>query len=81
MNDDILKIRSYDLPDLSEEIKKIWHQSDNWRLFKGKIEFSITTSNDEIEWFPLYRAPEKVQEFVRSWVRSGGLSNQERKDF
>lgn len=76
----MLKLRSYDLPDLSELVKKIWFHSDQWRLYEGKIEFSLPISNNEKEWFPLYQSPEHIEKFVRSWYRSGGLNNLERID-
>jgi hypothetical protein len=77
---EILFLRSYPLPDLSTLVKEIWTQSDDWRLYKGKIEFSLKNSNDEKEWFPLYKSPVNVEKFVKSWYRSGGLSNIERVD-
>lgn len=75
----MLKLRSYGLPDLSELVKEIWPQSDEWRLHEGKIEFSIKTSDGK-EWFHSSQAPEYVEAFVRSWYRSGGLNNLERID-
>lgn len=68
-----LTLRSYPLPSLERAVKKIWMHSDNWRLEKGKIEFSILKSNGEREWFPLYQSPENVEKFVKAWYRSGGL--------
>lgn len=74
----MLQLRSYDLPDLEKLVKEIWPQSDKWRLNEGKIEFSLRKSHNEREWFPLYRAPEKVEKFVKTWHSMGGLYEVER---
>ncbi len=77
---ELLKLRTYELPDLEILVKNIWPQSDKWRIYLGKVEFSLPKSNNEREWFPLYMSPESVEKFVKNWVRMGGLSHQERID-
>jgi hypothetical protein len=76
---EILTLRSYPLDDLQDLIKPVWSSSYKWRLYEGKIEFAIQTTHGD-HWFPLYKAPEKVEKFVKAWYRSGGLNNQERID-
>ena len=80
MTNNLLKLESYELPDLAKEICSIWSSPDKWRLSKGKIEFHLPCSDGYDGWFPLYQAPEIVVKYVKSWVRSGGLSFQERID-
>jgi hypothetical protein len=63
MND--ISIRLYDL---EEKVNKIWKSPVQWRYIKKNIEFGLLTS-DGISWFPYYRAPEKVEKCVNSYIK------------
>lgn len=56
------------LNDLENQIKKIWPSSDKWRKTAQGIEFSLKGEKNELVWFPLYQAPQRVEKFVRSWM-------------
>ena len=75
-----LQFRNYYLKNLEGLIKPVWNHSDRWRLFKGKIEFSILCSDGERDWFPLCVAPENVVRFVKAWCHSGGLSFEDKEN-
>jgi len=57
-----------DLPDLAEEIKKIWSSSHRWRKNQRLIEFSLDTSYGDV-WFPYYQAPTNVIIYVKAWQK------------
>lgn len=65
-----------DLPELYEEVKKIWSSPDRWRYNQGHIEFHIPCLDKFDGWFSLFQAPENVEKFVTAWVKSGGLKPQ-----
>lgn len=63
------------LHELDDLVKKIWPHSDKWRLNHDQIEFSIQCIYG-IEWFPIYRAPVRIEKFVYAWLKSGGLNSE-----
>ena len=69
----LLKLRSYPLPTLTQEVKKIWPNCKNWRLEEGLIQFSLETIHKTEEWFFVGKAPENIVRFVRDWVQKDGL--------
>ncbi len=64
-----------DLPDLYEDVKKIWTGADKWRYHKGHVQFHLDCYGNDDAWFYLFQAPEKVERFVTAWVKAGGLES------
>lgn len=58
----------YDLPDLTEEIKKIWSSPKKWRMNNSKVEFSLDSSYGD-QWFNYWQAPIHVERFVNAYLK------------
>ena len=60
-----------DINDL-KELCKSWNSPCDWRVNCGMPEFGLKCSGGMIEWFPYYRAPERIEKLVVKWMRLGG---------
>lgn len=70
----ITKETIIDLPDLTNEVRKIWNGADKWRSLNGEIQFHLSSCDGGDHWFSIYQAPEKVEDFVRRWEKLGGAN-------
>lgn len=56
-----------DLPDLAKEVNKLWPSCSHIRSNNGKIEFGLPISGRDIAWFPYYRAPHRIEKYIKAW--------------
>jgi hypothetical protein len=61
------------MEDLLIEIKKYWEHVHSIRKNNDLIQFSLMKSNNEIEWFPIYMAPEEVEKLCHRYVKLGWI--------
>ena len=56
------------LSDLHAMLRKTWKHFHSLRIIDGQIHWSIKISHGNLEWFPMYQAPERIELIVNKYI-------------